>query len=234
MKQNAEILNELKELSTVVADVPKVNVYSVSDNYFEQMHTEVMTTITSENKYAVPAGYFENLTASILQKVKANDVAEELQSISATVAAIGNKNVYEVPAKYFENLNYNTAKKQEAKVIPITKGLSKVVKLAAAAVVTGLLGFGIFTYVQKADITKEQTASLLKEANKIISTNSFEKDFATLTDADLEKYLEQSGENVEAAMVATTAEEAELPEVTDYYLDENTLNNFLEENNIKN
>lgn len=235
MKNSTAILNELEGISAAVAAVPKVNVYVVYDNYFDAMQKQVLATINNGSEYVVPSGYFESLTANILQKVKANDVAEELQNISKTVANIGNKNVYVVPANYFENIQFSATEKQAAKIIPFKNTTAKIAKLAAAAVVTGLLGFGIFTFVQNNVTDKnEQTAKIIKDADKIISTNSFENDFATLTDADLEKYLLQNGENVNAAMVATAAEDAELPEVMDYYLDDNTLNNFMKENNLKN
>jgi hypothetical protein len=234
MKQNTEILQELEAISPALAAVPRVNVYSVYDNYFAEMQNDVLAAIADKNLLAVPEGYFENLATNILQKVKANDVAEELQNISATVANIGNKNVYTAPQNYFEKLTHATAEKQVGKLVPIKNSGAKIVRFAAAAVVTGLLGLGIFTFVQKNNDSKNQTAALIKEGEKIINTNSFDADFATLTDKDLEKFLVESGENIEAAMVATTAEEAELPEVIDYYLDENTLNNFLNENNLKN
>jgi hypothetical protein len=233
MKQQTEILQELDAMSPVVAAVPRVNVYSVYDNYFAEMQSDVLAAIADKNIMAVPEGYFENLATSILQKVKANDVMEELQSISATVANIGNKNVYTAPQNYFEKLQHNTTEKEGAKIIPIGNSRTKVARLALAAVLTGLLGFGIFTFIQQNNANTE-TATLIKEGEKIINTNSFDADFATLTDKDLEKYLVESGENIESSMVATTAEDAELPEVMDYYLDENTLNNFLKENNLKN
>lgn len=233
MKHNKEILNELEAISSVVAALPIINVYTVHNSYFAEIQKTILNAINENQEFAVPVGYFENLTTNILQKVKANDVAEELQNISTTVASIGNKNVYVVPKNYFENIAYTAKEKEIVKLVPKNNGKLSVLRYAVAAVVTGLLGFGIFTFLQK-NTTNNQTASIIKEADKIIATNSFENDFATLSDADLEKYLIQNGEDINAAMVATTAEEAELPEVMDYYLDENTLNNFLNENNLKN
>ena len=233
MKNNTAIWNELEAISTAVAAVPAVNVYSVQDNYFEETEKIILAAIANKNVQDVPVGYFENLTAAILQKVKATEVAEELQSLSATVASIGNKNVYVAPINYFENIEHNVTEKQTAKIIPIGNG-KKIAKLAIAAVASGLLGLGIFTFVEKDTTKNEQTAYMIKEADKIITSNSFDKDFEALTDADLEKYLVQNGENIDAAMVATTAENAELPDAVDYFLDENTLDNFLKENNLKN
>ncbi len=234
MKHNTEILMELESLSAAAAAVPKVNVYTVHDNYFDELQEMILVTSFNKKAYEVPVGYFETLTENILHKVKATDVADELQSISATVASIGNKNVYVTPKNYFENIQHSLKEKQAAKVISIGAG-KKIAKLAIAAVAIGLLGVGIFTFLQKNAVKKnEQTASIIREADKIITSNSFDKDFEALADTDLEKYLLQNGENIEAAMVATSAENAELPDAMDYYLDENTLNDFLKENNLKN
>ena len=228
MNTNTEILNELEGISSVVGALPKANVYQVPDNYFQEMQQTVLVKINNN----LPDGYFENLSTSVLQKIKANEVADELKDLSTTVANIGNKNVYSASENYFEKITFEP--KGNAKVVKFSN--FKFAKYAVAAVVTGLLGFGIFTFVNNNGETKPNaaTAAVIKEADKIISTNSFEKDFATLTDTDLEKYLVQNGEDVNAAMVASTAESAELPAAIDYYLDPTTLDEFLNENNLKN
>ena len=228
MNANTEILNELEGISNVVAALPMVNVYQVPNNYFEEMQKTVLAKINNK----VPEGYFENLSSVVLQKIKANEVADELKELSTTVANIGNKNVYSVSENYFEKIKFES--KENTKVVQFSN--FKIAKYAAAAIVTGLLGFGIFTFVNNNAFTKpnEATAAVIKEADKIISSNSFEKDFAALTDNDLEKYLVQNGEDVNAAMVASTAESAELPAAIDYYLDPTTLDEFLNENNLKN
>ena len=72
MNTNTEILNELEGISAVVALLPKVNVYQVHENYFEEMQQTVLAKINNN----VPEGYFENLCTSVLQKIKANEVAD--------------------------------------------------------------------------------------------------------------------------------------------------------------
>lgn len=230
MNNNREILNELEEISTLVAALPKGNVYHLYDNYFVEMQQTVLAKIKSD----VPDGYFDNLSNVVLQKIKANEVVEELEKISPLLAEIGRQNVYTAPEKYFQNIDFATSEKGKGKVVKF--GKFKIVKYAVAAVVTGLLGFSIFTFVNKSTVAKPNaaTAAVIKEAAEIISTNSFEKDFAALTDKDLEKYLVQNGEDVNAAMVASTAENVELPAALDYYLDPKTLDEFLNDNNLKN
>ena len=200
-----DVTEELKNVSSTVANIGNRNVYSVADNYFENLN---------------------------LQKGIATDVTAELKNISITVSNIGNKNIYSVADNYFESLKVNVSEKQPAKVIAF--GKRSILKLAAAAVVTGILGLGIFTFVNKQSTTNVETAAIIKAADNIITTNSFDATFATLTDKDLEKYLVQNGEDVNASMVASAAENAELPAAIDYYLDPNTLNDFLDDNNLKN
>ena len=240
-----DVVDELTSISKTVANIGNKNVYSVANNYFEKLklHEEVTNEVANElssisktvanignkNVYSVADNYFETL---ILEKVKSDDVAVELNSISKTVANIGNKNVYSVADSYFETLHAPMPEKQIAKVVAF--GTKKILKLAAAAVVTGLLGLGIFTFVNKKAVTNAETASIIKEADKILTANSFDATFATLTDKDLEKYLVQNGEDVNASMVASAAENTELPDAIDYYLDPNTLNDFLDKNNLKN
>ena len=51
----------------------------------------------------------------------------------------------------------------------------------------------------------------------------------------MEQYLSQNGQDINAALVASSMdnEEGSLPDAADYLLDENTLNDFLKENNLK-
>jgi hypothetical protein len=243
MNEQNPILTELQALSPSVAAIARVNVYKVPSNYFEYLPADIIATVKMEalkttNNYSVPNGYFENLSTAIFDKIKLteqNTWVSELTELSPVLANIGNKNVYNTPDKYFETLEHKKHLAEPAKVIAFGNKRS-VFKYAAAAVVTGLLGFGIFTFVNKnmAAAPTAQTASLIKKADEIIKTNSFDATLESLTDKDLEQYLTQNGENIEAALVASTADESNLPEAIDYYLDPNTLDNYLNENNLKN
>ena len=177
----------------------------------------------------VPQGYFESLPATILQKIKSIELSE-IEMLSTTVANIGNKNVYTVPQGYFEQLSFI---KQTTKVVKI--GTSSIFKYAAAAVVTGLLGFSIFNYVNKPATLSNENLAMVKAGNDILIKGSFDKELEAITDKDLENYLSANGEDVNAALVASTIDDDDkLPDAADYFLDENTLDNFLKENNLKN
>jgi ribosomal protein L12E/L44/L45/RPP1/RPP2 len=240
MLERENILNELHAISPLVASVPRVNVYKVDENYFDGIRAELQARIiasnfmTPQNYFDVPEGYFENLPINILAKIKTqenNPVFTELKVLSPTIAGIGNRNVYTVPQGYFENLVLPI--NVSAKVVKM--GSRSIFKYAAAAVIVGLLGFGTMKFIANTKANNE-TRDLVKEANKILETNSFDATLASVSDKDIEKYLSQNGEDINAAMVAASMDDdnTALPEADDYLTDDNTLDNFLNDNNLKN
>ncbi len=243
MQERENILTELREISPLLASVPRVNVYRVDENYFDGIRAELQARIIAssfvvpQQNLDVPVGYFENLPNNILAKIKEqenNEVLTEMQALSTTIAGIGNKNVYTVPQGYFEKLTMPAI--TTTKVVKM--GSRSIFKYAAAAVVTGLLGLGIFTFVNKntGDVNgTEVNPVVMAKANEIIKKNSFEKELENVSDEDLEQYLLQNGQDVNAALVASSIdnEDGNLPDAADYLLDENTLNDFLKENNLK-
>jgi len=248
MKPGDHILNELRAISPVVADVPYRNVFSVHEGYFEDMETELSARISAErfqskNVFSVPEGYFESLEGSILQKIKAGEqetAAEEIRSISPVLADIGNRNIFTVPQGYFEQLNFVAQETTQAKIIRMNPARS-VFRYAAAAVITGLLGISVINIVDKTASNEnsitfvKSSPEVLADANKIVKTGSFDQELSKLSDKEIEEYLEESGQDVNAALVASSANtDTKLPDAADYLLDENTLDNYLKDNNLKN
>jgi hypothetical protein len=240
MLERENILNELNAISPLVASVPRVNVYRVNENYFDGIREELQARIIAsnfiapQNNFDVPADYFENLPGNILAKIKAqesNVVLTEMETLSPTIARIGNKNVYTVPQGYFEQLVMRAT--TSAKIVKMNT--RSIFKYAAAAVVVGLIGFGTMKFIASTKSNIE-TIALVKEANKILETNSFDETLASVSDMDLEKYLSQNGEDVNTALVAASIddENTTLPEADDYLMDDKTLDNFLNDNNLKN
>jgi hypothetical protein len=240
MLERENILNELNAISPLVASVPRVNVYRVDENYFDGIRAELQARIiasnfiTPQNYFDVPDGYFENLPTNILAKIKAqedNVVFTEMQELSPTIASIGNKNVYTVPQGYFEQIAMPPM--APAKVVKM--GGRSIFKYAAAAVIVGLLGFGTMKFIATTK-TNNETLAVVKQADEILKTNSFDATFASVSDKDIEKYLSQNGEDVNAAMVAASMDDdnTTLPDADDYLLDDKTLDNFLNDNNLKN
>jgi hypothetical protein len=240
MLEKETILSELNAISPLVASVPRVNVYRVDENYFDGIRAELQARIIASNfivpqqNVDVPIGYFENLPTNILAKIKAqenNSVFTEMETLSPAIASIGNKNVYTVPQGYFEQLSMPKA--TSIKVVKM--GRLSIFKYAAAAVIVGLLGFGAMKFIVNAKANSEALA-VVRQADEILKTNSFDATLASVSDKDIEKYLLQNGEDVNAAMVAASIDDdnTALPEADEYFMDDKTLDNFLNDNNLKN
>jgi hypothetical protein len=243
MTEKEIILQELQSISPLLPSVPQINVYKVDVNYFDGLRAELQARIIADGfagvnqKLEVPVGYFDNLSTNVLQRIKAlenNEVLTELEGVSPVVAAIGNKNVYQVPQGYFEQLAF--VNKDTAAVVKMNP-LRKIFKYAAAAAVVGIISVGAFKFANR-DISPTMDANtkeVVKQGNEIIKNGSFDTELENISDKDLEKYLSQNGEDVKAALVASTIDnEKALPEVDDYLMDDNTLNEFLKNNNINN
>jgi len=102
------ILIELLELSPAVAAIPKLNVFSVPEGYFESLPAFLLLQLhQSENDIkttaAVPEGYFDDLASNIMARIKKETASEAEQSL--ILNNIGNKNIFTVPEGYFDGLS---------------------------------------------------------------------------------------------------------------------------------
>ena len=244
MDSRAEILFEINNISTTVASIEGINVLKVEADYFPKLTDIILAKIAAENELfnsnvSVPDGYFESLADNIFNKIRGegNEVTEELKKLSPLLNDIGKKEIYTVPEGYFELLAFTDEnQKKSAKIISINK-IKTVLKYAAAAVFTGLLGLGIVNIVDKDSVPSTVITAKInnKITNTILQTPNFDEVLQQVSDNEIEKYLHENGHDVSAALVAAAAEDADkLPEPTDYLLDENVLENYLKKNNLNN
>ena len=110
MENRNNILNELREISPVVAGIGHQIPYTVPAGYFEGLAGQLLQLVKASeantpvlakttNPYQVPQGYFEGLAGNILQLVKASEVN--------TPVLAKTTNPYQVPQGYFEGLAGN-------------------------------------------------------------------------------------------------------------------------------
>ena len=121
MQLKTEILDELRQLSMVVAGIPRQMPYEVPEGYFaafpEKMvrHLQAGTENTfspgwgKASVFSVPDGYFEGFASRMMNKIKATqgefqDAREELASLSPLLSGIDKSMPYQVPAGYFDML----------------------------------------------------------------------------------------------------------------------------------
>ena len=247
MNNREDISNEINAISKTLGSIPFVNVFTVDVTYFSSLAQVIIAKIYEEDSFdsstdfSVPDGYFESLAGNILTKIYAleNDVTVELKGISSLVAGIENKETYTVSEGYFNNITFLNNNRKSAKVITINKP-RLFFKYAAAAVITGLLGLSIVNIVDKNNTdnsikTTVETITGKTKPNTVLMNGSFDEALQNVSDNEIEQYLQKSGHDVNAALVASSTDDVDkLPEATDYLLDENVLENYLKENNLKN
>lgn len=238
MQTNIKIQDELKALSPLLAAMEKVNVFSVPEHYFANLSSQISNVITKAND--VPEGYFENLADNILNRIKkesAISASEEIKYLSPALYATGNENVFTVPHSYFQNnvTGILSQMPQPAKVVEMKKRPA-FFKYAAAAVISGMIGLSVFSIFDKKTNSEEllPSTSVVTTGEEKPTDSNFDKMLETVSDDEIVQYLENNGEDVNTALVASATEEGNLPGEEDYLLDENALDNFLNDNNIKN
>ncbi len=242
MENRNDILNELKELSQVVAAIEKVNVFTVPDGYFEHLSFDIIMGIGYENGIKnntspdfpiddVPQGYFNTLAERVLQNLKAHerdDAAAEIRTLSPMLYSIQNENVFEVPAGYFESLHEEVLNKvlpQQSKVIVMQKRSSTFFKYAIAATFTGVMVLGVFKFTGN----KPAVTDLPDYVTAGLQVGDIDQELAKIADADIVKFLEAGGTDFNAALVANSIDKNELPSQEDYLTDEKALDKYLED-----
>ncbi len=176
------------------------------------------------NVYKVPENYFDNNSIVMIEKTK-NKIQLEGDS---------KKNTYNVPNGYFDSLANVIVSKlaTEAKVMPI-RSRKTYFNYAVAASIAGMIGVGLFFMTTSNTGEKNNLASLLEEANVILKNGAFDSEMEKLSDDDIVNYLNLNGSDVNAALVASISDDKKLPNEEEYLYDDQTLDNFLKEINIK-
>lgn len=160
MTQRDNILQELRELQSKLADHTPQNIYSVPAGYFDGLVEQVLrrvraleaenamdelaclspllSKLSKDMPYTVPAGYFEEMQASLISSVStgSQSAKEELETLSPLLSGLKKEMPYSVPAGYFENLG---EKRTSGKTKVVSLGSRKWIRFAAAAIVTGII-----------------------------------------------------------------------------------------------
>lgn len=214
MKEQNDILNELRSLGSPLADMSRAMPFEVPEGYFNSFEMQLIAELSLENgsgllslsketPLPVPEGYFEELPGKILAMVQEQPQLE-LPKIMP----------FDVPNGYFEQLPEQILKaaKDEPKkgrVIPFTTRIQKGVKWAAAAMLIAALGIGSYRMLTPAELTpSEELAKLPADViSDYVSQNIDEFDMEvlestinnselqSLTDEEIDKYLEETDWN---------------------------------------
>lgn len=239
MTRNTDILKELEQISPAVAQISEETPYQVPVGYFDTLDTVIMARIAAggieENSLLivagkqmpqdVPQGYFDTLSDSILSKIKAQQsiqtVAEELNELSPVLAGLSKENLYEVPAGYFENLSAGiTEKTTETKVVSMFS--RKVwIRYAAAAVLFGMIAFGINFFISQSTISGPDIPIAKTE-------EQINKELAKISDEEIINYLKMTSDSKDVAAITSIVDQSQLPAEADY-MDDAFMESFMKE-----
>ncbi|MEP6748744.1 MAG: hypothetical protein ABJB86_13525 [Bacteroidota bacterium] len=190
-----------------VLNINKDNVYQVPENYFESLAENILNRIKAQENdakdelellspllgkigkktpFTSPENYFTDFSENVMAGVKAVEfVNEELENLSPTMLELKSKQVYEVPEGYFDTnpaIILDKAKQQQpAKVLSVNFG-RKIMKYAAAAIITGMIGLSGYLYLGNS-VSKPPVAS---------SKLGFDSSFAKVSDQDIENFLDNN------------------------------------------
>ena len=243
MTKSKDILNELEQISAVVAQINPVVPYQVPEVYFETLSSVIMARIAAggheENSLLqvagkqmpqdVPAGYFDTLSDSILNKIKAQPqqtATEELASLSPLLAGISKQNVFEVPAGYFDSIadDVNAQLKEKTKVVSLFSR-KLLIRYAAAAVVFTIIAFGINLFMKQ---SWDTTPFDLAHVEPIKTQKQFNNELAGLSEDAIVSYLQMTSDTKDIQRINESVDHSKLPEETDY-MDEEFLDSFMKE-----
>jgi hypothetical protein len=118
MEKMTTIQEELTTISPLLAALPKVNVYTVPDFYFEDFTTSLITLVSTTGymddvakhnpSMQVPEAYFDQLATSILHKINTQQplsLSDDGDELHHHLKNLRSNNVYKTPANYFDNFS---------------------------------------------------------------------------------------------------------------------------------
>lgn len=123
MDGKENILEELRPISGLVAEISRETPYGLPDGYFEALPGKVLARIRTGGVmlperpaplYSIPEGYFEGFAEKLMNRIKAGQTAssapasvqtasEELHILSPLLSSIGKKMPFQIPDAYFDS-----------------------------------------------------------------------------------------------------------------------------------
>ncbi|MEJ7740958.1 MAG: hypothetical protein WKF97_26365 [Chitinophagaceae bacterium] len=121
MGNSRNILQELKQISPLVAEINAGNPYQTPQDYFEGLAAEILNRISiieetpvaikgapHKTPFTTPPDYFEHLSKTVLSRIRAMEAGspkEELEALSPILGQLEKKIPFSVPSGYFDELS---------------------------------------------------------------------------------------------------------------------------------
>lgn len=233
MFESDNIQKELESISPIVKFGLSGNLYSVPEDYFEVVTLKILSKLSTSTLNEVPDGYFNSFADSVLAKVKSETdltASEELLTLSPFLSRIDKQNIFAIPSDYFKELSVSIP--EEIKPAKVVR-MKPFYKYAVAAVATGLLGLGIFNNLNQSKQKDLLNSDVYKTAYQILDNKNFDDILESVPVDEATAYLTAYGQDVNSALAALSAEDYQLDNPDELFLNENELDEFLKVNNIK-
>ncbi|MBN8699354.1 MAG: hypothetical protein J0L54_07060 [Chitinophagales bacterium] len=241
MENSNNILQEIQEISPLIAAIEKRNVFTVPDGYFDWVSENVFSAIKYDDAVVfnnqsghIPQGYFDGLAESIMTRIKTvgnESAGDELRILSPMLYSVQNENVFTVPDGYFDTFHdviLDKVKPRPAKLVSFKRKTSVVIKYSVAAAFTGVMALGVFRFTE----TRGKTNQLPDYVIDGLKIKDVDQELSKLSDDAIIQYLEASGSDVKTALVVNSVDENNLPSEEDYLFDEQALDKYLNSINI--
>ena len=196
MEKKNDIKNELNEMSSKIADIENKECFKLPNGYFDTFSNTVLEEISRQE--------YNNNAKEISPDIHSHRIADDLLFVPNNYFQVlpqlvldSLKNHIEKKSRFYHWIEY---------------------RVAAAATVIFFLGLIIYYNVIQPS-TKYNNAKI--HHSQVIS---IQHEIDQLNDIDAIEYLKENGHDVNAALVASLTESANLPEAVDYLKDEQTLN----------
>lgn len=194
----------------------------------------LLNNLTKKNVFEIPVNYFDSVSTDILSKINTleNDTYE-LEHVAPLLHSCNKENLGEIPAGYFDNLSATILKKiadkNPGKVVSMA-GHFSFIKYAVAAIFIGVISTIVFKYYNKpANINTTEFAALDSsiEKGKVMNETKFNETLNSLSEEDIINYLQKTGTEADVALLSSSVDENIVPAQEEYLLNDKTLENFI-------
>jgi hypothetical protein len=191
----------------------------------------VLQGLAAKASFRVPEGYFHTLPEQVMARIQALESADALPTL---LQGLSYKETFRVPAGYFESLPSQVMSRineaQPARVISMGSRVS-FFRYAVAAAFTGLIGLSLFNLgggSSNEPVAAAMSPAVMAQAKQIIQNKSFDATLETISDDEITRFLQDNGQDVNSALVASlTSDEASLPDADAYLISDETLDQLL-------
>ena len=175
MNGGSDIVNELEEMGSILATMPRLMPFSVPDNYFSSLDISVQIIMNEADPllnlpkampYFVPSNYFNDFSATILDKVAAPSFSQQPAPFAVPEGYFnGFADKMLAMAKAADSTPGMEAPATQKKTTVLAFRPMKAIQWAAAAIFIAAIGFGSYK-VLNPPAAKPSTAMQLAQLDK--------------------------------------------------------------------